>query len=122
MKSTKSDLEKQLQASQLDCSATHLALNDVLNERVTWFRKGKTRLGISRENGASGGIVIHRDLSGNSPYACAYYFETWFPPIRDNSFSSSPEMQELRLCALDAAEWIGKQQSSPEAGKLVQPV
>ncbi len=108
MKTTNKDLKQQLEAAQLEAGVLHLALNDALNDKVTWFRSGPYRLGISRETGASGGIVIVRELTtGLQPYACAYYWEKWFPAMRDNYGTA---YQVLRLLALDADNWILNQQ------------
>ncbi len=115
MKISKQNLKACLDAKETEASCLHLALNDVLNDQVTWFKRGTQRLGISRATGASGGIVIHREVERGNPslnYTTgAYYWEAWFPQIRDDYGTT---MQDIRLCALDAHDWILKQQRTAD--------
>ena len=62
MKTTlaKADLLKQLDDARHARDVHELALSDVVADRVTWFGRGETRIGISRPTGAMGGLVIVR--------------------------------------------------------------
>ncbi len=92
-----------------DAGVLHQALNDVINQRVTWFRAGRYRLGISRENGPEGGILIYRF----EDYTCAYYWENWYPDIRDfplGDYKTNKEAYVLRDCAFKIHEHILQKQ------------
>lgn len=64
-------------------SLLHLALNDALNGEITWFRRGRHSIGISRPTSASGGLAIHRYFpdGAHQPHASVYYAEGWFNDV-----------------------------------------
>lgn len=111
MKTTKAQLEKDLAASQADATATQIALNDVLNNQVKWFRKGNHALGVCRPTGAHGGIVIARMKSGASHYSCAYYWERYIPHFKTLP-SSDKEFSDQREIAFQAETYINREQSA----------
>lgn len=111
MKPTRAELENRLAHLGQSETCLQIALSDLLKGKTTWFRKGQTRLGISRELGAAGGILIHRQ---GSDFLGAYYWERWFAQIRDNS-STVKEMQGMRECAFTVSAHIAKLQSTPVA-------
>jgi len=79
--------------------AAALALSDLVAGRVTWFKNEFREIGVSRETGAHGGLVIIRDISKDgwgSDYASAYYFEYWFSYYRNYA----PPSNDAELCAV----------------------
>jgi hypothetical protein len=82
-------------------SRLHCALNDVLNDKVKWFKKGVQRIGVSRPASACGGIVIHQYKGNQDAYACVYQWEQWYADVRGNH-SQDKEVRDLRECAYDA--------------------
>lgn len=89
-----------------DSTVLHLALNDVLNGRVTWFEIRSVAIGISRETEAHGGIVMVR----GDGYVSAYYWEGWFAEVREN-LSPIPEVIRLRVLAFKVHEHVLRVQS-----------
>lgn len=119
-KTTKAQLAKDLDYYSKESSLLHCILNDLVNGKVRWFRKGSQALGISRATGAAGALVIHRsksstfvgDVETRSQYSCAYFWETWFPAIKQQScHSSDKDGADLREIAWQAHNWILNQQN-----------
>ena len=105
---TYKELESALITEQGQSGLMHCALNDLLNDRQTWFRAGVWRIGVSRENDASGGLVIVRQLQPDgTSYSCAYYFEDWYSQVRDSMPSHTDKTaQDLRNLAILAHSHI----------------
>ena len=116
---TKAQLQSDNDRLSKDAAVLHLALNDAINGKVQWFRKGKLSLGISRPAEAAGGIVIER----YDGYACAYYWEDWWPGVRDNTLAwhQDTEAFSKRELAYKAHDWIVAQQRPVvTTGELVE--
>lgn len=113
MKATRQQLQERADQYAKDAGILHIALNDVLNRKVEWFRKGPHKLGIARPCGAEGGIVIHTFRhKGQSDYSCAYYWEEWFnDSFKHTIASNDPEAVALRQCAFAANEYIMREQN-----------
>lgn len=104
----KADTQKRIEYLERENTVLQLALSDHVRGKVTWLRKGPARLGISRELGAAGGIVIHRQ---GSDVCGAYYWEKWFEGVRNYVPSSSnKEGHQLRECAFAVQAHIAAQQ------------
>ncbi len=58
MRNTKQELIDRASRLERENTSLLLALSDLAHGQVTWFGRGKFRLGISRAIGASGGVVI----------------------------------------------------------------
>jgi hypothetical protein len=119
MKQTKEQLVKDLDYYSKESSLLHCVLNDVMNGKVKWFRFGCQKLGVSRANGAAGALVIHQfkavtitgDKQVRNNYSCAYFWEHWFPKVREQSCNDK-ESTDLRTCAFMAHNWILNQQTN----------
>lgn len=120
MKITKEMMAKDLDYYQKEASILHCVLNDLVRGEVRWFRQGSQALGISRACGAAGALVIHQSITISttgakkvrSKYACAYFWEHWFPKLRDQSVHvNDKEGEDLRAIAFQAHNWILNQQN-----------
>lgn len=61
---TLSPAAQKLRASEDALSITQLALGDLATGKVTWFGRAPYRIGVTRPNGAAGGIVIECAIGG----------------------------------------------------------
>lgn len=74
MKLTRQQTEELNAKLSTENEALTLALHDLCNGAVKWFGNARTySIGISRPNGAAGGICIVREAGTTS----AYYFERY---------------------------------------------
>jgi len=69
---TKADLERENRELKRQSGPDFLAINDLVENKVTWFKTKNHKIGISRLNSANGGIVII--VNG---YAVSRYYEEW---------------------------------------------
>lgn len=83
-KPTRQQLEERLYHAQVESGRMHQAINDLCNGSVTWFRSGKYRVGISRPNGAEGGICFQQYLERpGKRYTSVHSWEHVWPQVRD---------------------------------------
>ena len=74
MKTTRLELETCVGRLSTENEALTLALHDLCNGNVKWFGNSRTySIGVSRPNGAAGGIAIVREAGSTS----AFYFERY---------------------------------------------
>lgn len=109
-KLTRVEMETKLRETQNERDNLFLALNDVLAGKVTWFRKGNVKMGISRPDSGSGGIFI---LDGNSTgYAAAYLWDEIWAKEKDYSApSNDKDLINYRNCMLEVYNWVQKQRA-----------
>ena len=115
-KQTRPELESALRQSQNDAGYLHCALNDLINGKVSWLRRGIYRLGISRETQACGGIVLVRmiDNANHSSYTCAYLWEAWYTGQLQSIPSASDKLgQDLRALAIEMHTHVLRCQNPP---------
>lgn len=113
MKTTKADLIQRNRDIERRIEPLELALADLARDRVTWFGRGDYRLGISRPNGAAGGIVIVR-----AEIVTADYWETWSQRMlahiaaviggQDSDYNR--ELQRIRDVIESAARFVRESQ------------
>ena len=94
---TKVQLQSKLNDASKDSTVLLMALNDVLNGKIKWFKRGGYSVGISRELSPCGGLVIIRSES----YASAHYFDEWYSSMRDSTPCDNDGMN-LRNLAIAA--------------------
>lgn len=88
------------------------ATNDLINDKVKWFRRGKYSLGICRPNGASGGIVLSRFKDGDNDLTTVHNWEEFYHNIEQNvPAPTNKEAIEFRNLAMDAMLWTRKMQN-----------
>ena len=88
-----------------------LALSDLANGHVKWFTRYNYAIGISRPNGASGGIAIEKIVGG---MVSGYYWETFAAEslahiAADITGENSPYNAELlrrRSCIEEAQAFV----------------
>ena|ERR1035441_4552220 len=103
-----------------------IALQESVNEGITWFGLGNVRIGVCRPEGAHGGVVLDswKDNDCEERYTSAYYWEEWWPKVRD-SFGNDEIAIKRRELACKAQEFINQAQSQdqiPETDALGLPV
>lgn len=103
MRHSKSRLAEATRELSEQLEKAEFALHDLIARRVTWFRRGRYSLGVSRETTGSGplAITVYR-CPGQSPQVCVYRWAVF----REWIFSTDPgehnkEARDLReLCLL----------------------
>jgi hypothetical protein len=77
---TKRDAEEAYVRERNAATVLGIALQDIANNKVQWVHRSRNWvIGLSRLDGAHGGILIQKDLTslGDSPYVTAHYAEKW---------------------------------------------
>jgi hypothetical protein len=101
-----------------------IALQESVNGGITWFGLGAVRIGVCRPDGAHGGIVLDSfKLKEQSRYTGAFYWEEWWPKVRDY-FGNDEMAIKRRELACKAQEFINQAQSQdriPETDALGLP-
>jgi hypothetical protein len=108
-KRTRQQLEDELRLQSIESGRNHCMINDILNDRVKWFRKGNNAIGISRPNGAEGGLIVHR-FQG---YASVYSWEDWYEGVRHYSSTEDNPHLTTRALASEAHNWILNERAKP---------
>lgn len=111
MKTTKAQLESDVQSLSRENHATSVALNEIIRGRVQWFKLGKIKVGVCQPAGPHGGIVIQTDMSASPVFSFVQFFEDWFKPLQDCGSSGIAELQQLRELSWLAQEYIRAEQS-----------
>ena len=94
----------------------NLAVHDLLaRDKVSWFHRGNIMLGVSRENGAHGGIVIERQQINEGKgfeFTGVHYWEAYRERVRNQTFSHTDAMgMALRQVCEDVARYVSLQQA-----------
>lgn len=104
----------------------NLAVSDLLAQKVKWFRRGNIMLGVSRETGAAGGIVITRQQINDGKgfeFTGVYYWESYRSGIAARSYSSDDaDAIPLRQAINDAAAYVSKAQAEFYAPRVAEAV
>ncbi len=83
-----------------------LALNDVLDEKVKWFKKKGLKMGVSRVDAASGPILIVYAPC----YASAYSWDKYWDMEKNISVPQGNEdWQNRRNLLIEIDEWVNKE-------------
>jgi hypothetical protein len=89
-----------------------LALHDVMAGKVRWHQRAVFRLGVSRADGAHGGVVIvEYTAPGQSPYVEVHYLDDWAAHVLGKPPSSDPD---------DVALWDLTRQAKALRDELVR--
>ena len=117
MKLTRNQLDELNAKLATDNEALTLALNDLCNGAVKWFGNSRTySMGISRANGAAGGIAIIREAG----MTYAYYFERYASDalanisnlITGTDSEYNAELLRRRVVIESAQAYISEQQKA----------
>jgi len=97
-----------------------LALSDLANGNVKWFQRFNYAIGISRPNGASGGIAIEKVIGG---IVSAYYWEDFCKDslshiasvITGENTPFNAELIRRRSCIEDAQAYVNEQHMAAQS-------
>jgi len=110
-----------------DNTLLNLAVHDLLaKDKAKWFRRGNVMLGVSRETGAAGGIVIERQQINEGKgfeFTGVHYWEAYRERVRQQAFSSPSAMDlALRQVCQDAAAFVSGAQAAFYAPRVAVAV
>lgn len=108
----KIELEQALRRAENDAGNLHCFVNDLVNDKVTWFRRGQWRLGISREAGACGGLVAVQQKAAGSKYCTVHLWEPYIAELEGSiPAHTDSEAMDLRNLAFEVKAHVQKVQS-----------